>query len=61
LQPRPGWGDRSGCSGRSSPTRPIAANGDFDAYYAHRLREEQQRVHYSKYQEAYSELPSCMI
>ncbi len=33
--------------------RAIAVNGDFDAYWTYRLRQEQQRVHHVRYQRNY--------
>jgi hypothetical protein len=34
--------------------RAVLANGDFDAYWAHHLKQEHQRVHLSRYQQDYT-------
>ena len=34
--------------------RAVLANGDFDAYWAHHLKQEHQRVHLSRYQQDYA-------
>lgn len=34
--------------------RAVLANGDFDAYWAHHLKREHQRVHLSRYQQDYT-------
>ena len=34
--------------------RTVLANGDFDTYWAHHLKQEHQRVHLSRYQQDYA-------
>lgn len=52
TSPRPGWG----LEGAEAvlKLRALIANGDFDTYFAWRLRREFQRVHRARYQDRLS-------